>query len=90
LAQVERLAYQVAESHPTFGEYFVGNADAADESSSESDKEHEGDAVDVLIAKMEELDAHNDDVMAHYAQPALLSDAEDSDYCDAADDPNSL
>jgi hypothetical protein len=88
LAQVERLAYQVAESHPTFSEYFVGNADAADESSSESDKEHEGDAVDVLIAKMEELDASNDNVMAQYAQPALLSDAEDSDYYDAADDPN--
>jgi hypothetical protein len=88
LAQVERLAYQVAESHPTFGEYFVGNADAAYESNSESDKEHDGDAVDVLIAKMEELDAYNDDVMAHSAQPILLSDAEDSDYHDATDNPN--
>ena len=90
LAQVERLAYQVAESHPTFNDYFVGNADAADEDYSESDKEPEGDAVDVLIAKMEELDAYNDDVMAHSARPALLSDAEDSDYYDAADDPNLL
>ena len=88
LAQVERLAYQVAESHPTFGEYFVGNADAAYESNSESDKEHDGDAVDVLIAKMEELDANNDDVMTHSAQPILLSDAEDSDYHDATDNPN--
>jgi hypothetical protein len=87
---VERLAYQVAESHPTFNDYFVGNADAADEDYSESDKEPEGDAVDVLIAKMEELDAYNDDVMAHSAQPTLLSDAENSDYYDAADDPNLL
>ena len=84
------MAHHVAETHPTFSDYFVGNADAAVDSSSDSDKEAEGDIVDVLVTQLAELDAYNDNVFAHSSQPVLMSETEDSDYFDAEEDPTQL